>query len=161
VSNLARYVAYPSWNSRPSDSRTVVVLHAFNRRERYSLRAAAAQMLREMHRGNETIGRIAGHSAACGGPNFSLLRLQQRDFRTNLGPPQPFEVYEEAQVQYKGIEYSVVEASRPGVWKWQFQIGNEIRSGQTATKLFLMAHRRAQLKINQALATRLRGTARA
>jgi hypothetical protein len=113
-----------------------------------------------MHCGNETIGRISGHRAAYGGgQNFSLLRLQQRDFRRNLGPPQPFEVYGGAQVQYKGVEYSVVEAARPGIWKWQFQIGNEIRSGQTATKLFLMAHRRAQLKINQALATRLRKTA--
>jgi hypothetical protein len=62
-------------------------------------------------------------------------------------------------VQYKGVEYSVVEAAQPGVWKWQFQIGNEIRSGQTATKLCLMAYRRAQLKINQALASRLRKTA--
>ena len=52
---------------------------------------------------------------------------------------------------YRGIEYSVVEATKPGTWKWQFQIGNETKSGVTATKLRLMAHRRAQLKINLAL----------
>jgi hypothetical protein len=52
---------------------------------------------------------------------------------------------------YRGIEYSVVEAAEPGLWKWQFQIGSEIKSGVTATKLYLLASRRAQLKINQAL----------
>jgi hypothetical protein len=52
---------------------------------------------------------------------------------------------------YKGIEYSVVEAEEPGVWKWQFQIGNQVKSGVTATKLYLLASRCAQLKINQAL----------
>lgn len=52
---------------------------------------------------------------------------------------------------YKGIEYSVVEAAEPGIWKWQFRIGSEIKSGKTATNLFLLASRRAQRKINQAL----------
>jgi hypothetical protein len=52
---------------------------------------------------------------------------------------------------YKGIEYSVVEASEPGVWKWQFQVGTQVKSGQTATKLYLLANRRAQQKINEAL----------
>ena len=52
---------------------------------------------------------------------------------------------------YKGIEYSVVEAAEPGIWKWQFKIGSQVKTGVTATKLYLLASRRAQLKINQAL----------
>jgi hypothetical protein len=52
---------------------------------------------------------------------------------------------------HKGIEYSVAEAAEPGIWKWQFEIGGEIKSGITATKLYLMASRRARSKINQAL----------
>ncbi|MDO9061921.1 MAG: hypothetical protein Q7U92_23255 [Bradyrhizobium sp.] len=52
---------------------------------------------------------------------------------------------------YKGIEYSVEEAAEPGSWKWQFRIGGQVKTGVTATRLFLLASRRAQLKINQAL----------
>jgi hypothetical protein len=44
-----------------------------------------------------------------------------------------------------------VEASELGVWKSQFQVGTQVKSGQTATKLYLLANRRAQKKINQAL----------
>lgn len=54
-------------------------------------------------------------------------------------------------MMYKGIEYSVVEAAEPGIWKWQFQIGGQIKTGVTATRLFLLASRRVQLKINQAI----------
>lgn len=58
---------------------------------------------------------------------------------------------------YKGIEYSVEEAAEPGIWRWQFQIGSQVKTGVTATKLFLLASRRAQLKINQALSAQPSG----
>ena len=52
---------------------------------------------------------------------------------------------------YKGIDYTVVGTATPGIWKWQFQIGNEVKTGKTETKLELLAVRRAQLRINREL----------
>jgi hypothetical protein len=52
---------------------------------------------------------------------------------------------------YKGIDYTVVRTATPGIWKWQFQIGNEVKTGKTETKLELLAVRRAQLRINREL----------
>jgi hypothetical protein len=39
----------------------------------------------------------------------------------------------------------------PGVWKWQFQIGNEIKTGKTETKIDLLAIRRVQSRIDRGL----------
>lgn len=54
-------------------------------------------------------------------------------------------------MNYKGVDYTVVETTTGGVWKWQFQIGESVRSGKTETRIELMARRRAQLQINLAL----------
>lgn len=61
---------------------------------------------------------------------------------------------EDAAMNYKGVDYTVVETTTGGVWKWQFQIGDSVRSGKTETRIELMARRRAQLKINLALSVR-------
>jgi hypothetical protein len=51
---------------------------------------------------------------------------------------------------HKGVEYNVTPAT-PGVWKWQFRIGDTIKTGKTATKLQLLAIRRVQLRIDREL----------
>jgi hypothetical protein len=58
---------------------------------------------------------------------------------------------EAASVNYKGVDYTVVRTATVGVWKWQFQIGHMVRSGNTATKLEFLARRRAQIQISRAL----------
>ncbi|MGY3609679.1 hypothetical protein [Bradyrhizobium sp. Leo121] len=51
---------------------------------------------------------------------------------------------------HKGVEYTVTPAT-PGVWKWQFQIGDTIKTGKTEAKLQLLAIRRVQLRIDREL----------
>lgn len=51
---------------------------------------------------------------------------------------------------HKGIEYNVTLIS-PGIWKWQFQIGDEVKTGKTETNLSLLAMRRVQLRIDREL----------
>ena len=52
-------------------------------------------------------------------------------------------------MMHKGVDYTVVATATPGIWKWQFRIDNEVRSGKTETKLELLAMRRTQLHINR------------
>jgi hypothetical protein len=59
---------------------------------------------------------------------------------------------------HKGIEYSVTLIA-PGIWKWQFRIGDEVKTGKTETKLNLLAIRRVQLRIDRELKTAARQTA--
>jgi hypothetical protein len=51
---------------------------------------------------------------------------------------------------HKGVEYTVTPAT-PGVWKWQFQIGDTVKTGKTEAKLQLLAIRRVQLRIDREL----------
>jgi hypothetical protein len=51
---------------------------------------------------------------------------------------------------HKGVEYSVT-AVAPGVWKWQFRIGDRVVAGKTEAKLNLLAIRRVQLRIDREL----------
>ena len=52
---------------------------------------------------------------------------------------------------HKGVQYSVAAAAEPGVWRWQFQVGDTVRTGKTQTRLGAMAIRRVQVKIDAAL----------
>jgi hypothetical protein len=52
---------------------------------------------------------------------------------------------------HKGVDYTVVKADVDGFWRWQFQIGDQIKTGRTEAKLELLAIRRVQLRIDQAL----------
>jgi hypothetical protein len=54
-------------------------------------------------------------------------------------------------MMHKGIEYSVAVGAAPGVWKWQFRIGDTVRSGKTETRINLLAVRRVQLRIDREL----------
>ena len=49
---------------------------------------------------------------------------------------------------YKGVEYTVT-AVAPGIWKWQFRIDDRVIAGKTEAKLYLLAVRRVQLRINR------------
>ena len=51
---------------------------------------------------------------------------------------------------YKGVEFTVT-AVGPGIWKWQFLIGDRVVAGRTEAKLNLLAIRRVQLRINREL----------
>ena len=51
---------------------------------------------------------------------------------------------------YKGVEFTVT-AVAPGIWKWQFRIGERVVAGKTEAKLNLLAIRRVQLRIDREL----------
>ena len=54
-------------------------------------------------------------------------------------------------MNHRGVEYTVSATSVPGVWKWQFRIGDEVKTGKTETKISLLAIRRVQLRIDREL----------
>ncbi|HMM88612.1 hypothetical protein [Bradyrhizobium sp.] len=51
---------------------------------------------------------------------------------------------------HKGVEFTVT-AVAPGIWKWQFRIGEKIVVGKTEARLDLLAIRRVQLRIDREL----------
>jgi hypothetical protein len=52
---------------------------------------------------------------------------------------------------HKGVEYTVTQTELPGFWKWQFRIGDLIKSGKTEARLPRLAMRRVQLRIDREL----------
>ena len=54
-------------------------------------------------------------------------------------------------MNHKGVEYSLTRSETPDLWKWQFWIGNLVKSGTTEARLPLLAIRRVQLKIDREL----------
>lgn len=50
----------------------------------------------------------------------------------------------------KGVEFSLTEVE-PGLWKWQFQIGNVVTTGKTHSNLRGLAAHRAQQRIDREL----------
>ncbi|MEH2499273.1 hypothetical protein V1294_005752 [Bradyrhizobium sp. AZCC 1678] len=48
----------------------------------------------------------------------------------------------------KGVEYTLTKSETPGFWKWQFRIGDLVRSGKTEARL---AMRRVELRIDREL----------
>ena len=52
---------------------------------------------------------------------------------------------------HKGVEFTVATTATPGIWKWQFRIGDEMKTGRTETRINLLAIRRVQLQIDRAL----------
>jgi hypothetical protein len=51
---------------------------------------------------------------------------------------------------YRGVEYTLTPVA-PGVWAWQFRIGDKVISGRTEARLNLLAIRRVQLRIDREL----------
>lgn len=62
-------------------------------------------------------------------------------------------------MNHRGVEFTVGKTAIPGVWQWQFQIGDETRTGKTETKIDLLAIRRVQLRIDRELKAIRRKTA--
>ena len=54
-------------------------------------------------------------------------------------------------MMHKGVPYTVAVTAVPSVWKWQFQIGDAVKTGKTETKISLLAIRRVQLRIDREL----------
>ena len=52
---------------------------------------------------------------------------------------------------HKGVEYIVAPTATPGIWRWQFQIGEQVKTGRTETRINLLAARRVQLRIDREL----------
>jgi len=52
---------------------------------------------------------------------------------------------------HKGVEYIVAPTATPGIWKWQFQIGDLVKTGRTEARINLLAMRRVQLRIDREL----------
>jgi hypothetical protein len=50
----------------------------------------------------------------------------------------------------RGVEFSLMEAE-PGVWKWQFQIGEIVTTGKTQSNLEGMAAHRVHERIDREL----------
>jgi hypothetical protein len=57
-------------------------------------------------------------------------------------------------MNHKGVEYTLATTATPGIWKWQFRIGNHIRTGKTETRINLLAIRRVQMRIDRELKAR-------
>ncbi len=53
-------------------------------------------------------------------------------------------------MMHRGVEYTVNQ-SAPGIWQWQFRIGDAVISGKTETNIRLLAIRRVQLRIDREL----------
>jgi hypothetical protein len=62
-------------------------------------------------------------------------------------------------LNHRGVEYIVVASATPGVWQWQFRIGDRIRTGRTETRISLLAMRRVRLRIDRELKSAARDTA--
>jgi hypothetical protein len=54
-------------------------------------------------------------------------------------------------MNHKGVEYTVAMTATPGIWKWQFRIGDAVKTGTTETKINFLAIRRVQLRIDREL----------
>ena len=54
-------------------------------------------------------------------------------------------------MKHKGVEYMVAPTATPGIWRWQFQIGDLVKTGRTETRINLLAMRRVQLRIDREL----------
>ena len=52
-------------------------------------------------------------------------------------------------MNHKGVEYTLTKSETPGIWKWQFRIDDRVVAGKTEAKLYLLAVRRVQLRINR------------
>ncbi|MGX4770820.1 hypothetical protein ACWAUC_13590 [Bradyrhizobium guangdongense] len=54
-------------------------------------------------------------------------------------------------MNHRGVEFTVAKTTIPGIWQWQFRIGDQTKIGKTETKIDLLAVRRVQLRIDREL----------
>jgi hypothetical protein len=53
-------------------------------------------------------------------------------------------------MNHKGVEFTVTQV-QPGLWKWQFQLGETVTTGKTQSNLMGLAARRVQRRIDREL----------
>jgi len=49
------------------------------------------------------------------------------------------------------VEYTLVPSPTPGIWKWQFRIGDKVKTGRVETRIDLLAVRRVKQRIDREL----------
>jgi hypothetical protein len=54
-------------------------------------------------------------------------------------------------MNHKGVEFCIIPTEDSDIWRWQFQIGEELFSGTVRTRLAEMADRRTRQKIDRML----------
>jgi len=54
-------------------------------------------------------------------------------------------------MNHRGVEYSLTRSESPGFWRWQFRIGDLVRSGKIEAQLALLAMRRVESRIDREL----------
>ena len=54
-------------------------------------------------------------------------------------------------INHKGVEYTLTRSETPGLWQWQFRIGDLVRSGKFEARLAPLALRRVELRIDREL----------
>jgi hypothetical protein len=54
-------------------------------------------------------------------------------------------------MNHRGVEYSLTRSESPGFWRWQFRIGDLVRSGKIEARLALLAMRRVESRIDREL----------
>jgi hypothetical protein len=59
-------------------------------------------------------------------------------------------------MNHKGVEYTVAMTATPDIWKWQFRIGDAVKTGKTETRINFLAIRRVQLRIDRELKNAVR-----
>ena len=61
-------------------------------------------------------------------------------------------------MNHRGVEFTVAKTASPGIWRWQFRIGDTVKTGKTETRIDLLAIRRVQLRIDRELKAMARRT---
>jgi hypothetical protein len=61
-------------------------------------------------------------------------------------------------MNHRGVEFTVAKTATPGIWQWQFRIGDTVKTGKTETRIDLLAIRRVQLRIDRELKAMARRT---
>jgi hypothetical protein len=101
----------------------------------------ARQVRRAIKTSRNLLPRATGHSPKGVLNNIYNLKLVRIDGALNQ---------DGHLMIYKGVEFTVT-AVAPGIWKWQFQIGDRVVAGKTEAKLNLLAVRRVQFRIDREL----------
>ena len=52
---------------------------------------------------------------------------------------------------HRGVQYTVVATAEPDIWEWRYELGDQIKTGKTQTRLAALAARRVKSKIDAAL----------
>ncbi len=83
-------------------------------------------------------------------PNAQPTIINQANDTIGLTPVRDIPKYT-TNISHKGVEYTVAVTAVPSIWRWQFQIGQTVKTGKTETKINLLPIHRVQLRIDREL----------